>query len=81
VCLVTPTFAATQSVTKRHITWVVRDKCKEFQTHLAGKTAVVLGVKQSNCSEVYLFFSVSCRFHYRYWWMRPYLPDDGCSKL
>lgn len=46
VYLVTPTFAATRAVTKRLITWAVRDKCKEYETHLAGKTAVVLGVKQ-----------------------------------
>jgi hypothetical protein len=60
VCPVTPTFAATRCVTKRHVTWAVRDKCKEFQTHLEGKTAVVLGVTKSGCSEVYpLFFSLS----------------------
>jgi len=31
VCLVTPTYVATRSVTKRHVTWALRDKCKEFQ--------------------------------------------------
>ena len=82
VCLVTPTFAATHTVTERHVAWAVRHKCKKYQSSHGGEDCRRLVCNTFKLfGSVPVFFSGSCLFHYRYWWMRPYLPNGGCGKL